>query len=641
MNILNWNNKNQIKKKSEFFHGSAIVKYACESLYGKFIDILKKTFNDNILDTLNIPKIIVIGAESSGKSSLLESIIKCPIFPRNSTICTKQPIHLILKTANNIEEINYSITYKNITTPTKKDDISENITKIMLETDIEKVSSEEILVTICELNLPNFEFYDLPGIRAYPQDIAEQTRNITETYLKKDNIIVVCVIPATTPRITSYYPISLIQKYQKEQNTIIALTMADRVQEDNIYELIVKRIEYTSDEFLNLNISGCVSVINRSHTDNISLIENDKNNEKFYKSIIDEIPMDYEQNLIIKIKDNIGIQNLIKKIDILYNNFIKSQWIPNTITNFELNLQNIKNDITHLGLSSNFINKNEISKINDLYNKYQKKIISNICLFNKDINNFNKRINLTTDINENNFDIIYVSLIVNSLIINYDNENFMPIFNENTYIIDNTYEMYDDDTNETYDIVLYDKIKNFSRIINFNNIILNGNITNEIFPCKINETELNKIDNMLYDIDKHMSNESLQSYIQNSFDNKNIYELDIENNFMYNVNRFTKLNKTIITKIINEYNKYIFKNLIKFKNIMEFNYIKDGHSLETMCEMYYNFLMQLSSKFNMCENVNEVEENSINAKTREKLLNDLIGVAKNINDLKNLKKTYS
>ena len=146
---------------------------------------------------------------------------------------------------------------------------------------------------------------------------------------------------------------------------------------------------------------------------------------------------------------------------------------------------------------------------------------------------------------------------------------------------------------------------------------------------------------MLYDIDKHMSNESLQSYIQNSFDNKNIYELDIENNFMYNVNRFTKLNKTIITKIINEYNKYIFKNLIKFKNIMEFNYIKDGHSLETMCEMYYNFLMQLSSKFNMCENVNEVEENSINAKTREKLLNDLIGVAKNINDLKNLKKTYS
>ncbi len=46
-------------------------------------------------------KVIVIGAESAGKSSLLENIIKYLIFPRNSNICMKQPIHFKLNTNTN------------------------------------------------------------------------------------------------------------------------------------------------------------------------------------------------------------------------------------------------------------------------------------------------------------------------------------------------------------------------------------------------------------------------------------------------------------------------------------------------------------------------------------------------------------
>ena len=127
-----WSNKKQTKLVSNFFEGKSFIINACSSLYGEFNNILKNTFNNKIIDQLNIPKIIVIGAESSGKSSLLESIIKCPIFPRNTTICTKQPIHLILKTANTNEEISYIIKHNNISTNIEKKDILQKITEIIL-----------------------------------------------------------------------------------------------------------------------------------------------------------------------------------------------------------------------------------------------------------------------------------------------------------------------------------------------------------------------------------------------------------------------------------------------------------------------------------------------------------------------------
>ena len=94
----------KVKKSVEttFWNGNSITKTTFNSLFGNFLNIIETLFHTQsniITDNLDIPKIIVIGAESSGKSCLLENIIKCPIFPRNQSICTKQPIHVKLKTA--------------------------------------------------------------------------------------------------------------------------------------------------------------------------------------------------------------------------------------------------------------------------------------------------------------------------------------------------------------------------------------------------------------------------------------------------------------------------------------------------------------------------------------------------------------
>lgn len=43
-----------------------------------------------------LPQIVVIGDECAGKSSLLESITKCSVFPRDERVCTRMPIRLRL-----------------------------------------------------------------------------------------------------------------------------------------------------------------------------------------------------------------------------------------------------------------------------------------------------------------------------------------------------------------------------------------------------------------------------------------------------------------------------------------------------------------------------------------------------------------
>ena len=81
----------KVKKsvKTTFWNGNSITKTTFNSLFGNFLNIIETLFHTQsniIIDNLDIPKIIVIGAESSGKSCLLENIIKCPIFPRNQSI---------------------------------------------------------------------------------------------------------------------------------------------------------------------------------------------------------------------------------------------------------------------------------------------------------------------------------------------------------------------------------------------------------------------------------------------------------------------------------------------------------------------------------------------------------------------------
>lgn len=270
-----------------------------------------------------LPKIITIGNESVGKTTLLENIAKTQIFPKDTKQCTKCPTHIIMSRG----ESKYSISYDDTVIEIKdKNDILKETTKYM--NSLDTITENILTVNITEPNLLQLELDDLPGIVSYPQNMADITIGLCKKYMNDKNAIVLCVVPATTTRLTSCPSISLIIEMKMEKNCILALTMADHVQVENIEDLIIKRIIKTSDEVKNLNFAGYNVVVNRTHNSMNNLTDNDIYEEKWFNvNILQYIPEEYAQYEKV-IRENITISNLITRIDGLYTEFIVSTWKP-------------------------------------------------------------------------------------------------------------------------------------------------------------------------------------------------------------------------------------------------------------------------------------------------------------------------
>lgn len=369
-----WGNRNKQIKSSEFFKGTNIFEKLFNSTFGKVKQTFLEIFTKEDIEQYTLPKVIVIGNESTGKSSLLENITKCQLFPRDSKLCTKCPIHIKLTHGSS----KYSIKYDDHVNKKKidkslnsKHEIYDVISNYMNSLPIDYISDKEITVEITDENIPTFEFYDLPGIRTYPPETAEMTTKLCKKYLGDKNSIVLCVVPATTTRLTSCQSIALVSEMDMEQNCILALTMADRLQPENIEDLLIRRIIQTSDEIDDLDFAGYVAVVNRIHSDVYSLEENDKNEMIWFdNNILRYIPEEYIKYEKV-IKDNITILNLVSKMDELYNKFIHNDWKPRILENINKKMEELNEEYDNLGdenIDSDELNDYVNSCLNKFYN---------------------------------------------------------------------------------------------------------------------------------------------------------------------------------------------------------------------------------------------------------------------------------
>jgi hypothetical protein len=72
--------------------------------FAKIREVIGNIFDPKDAEKYQLPTILVVGGVSSGKSSLLENIIKCEIFPKDSKTCTLAPIHIVLKNCSKKEK---------------------------------------------------------------------------------------------------------------------------------------------------------------------------------------------------------------------------------------------------------------------------------------------------------------------------------------------------------------------------------------------------------------------------------------------------------------------------------------------------------------------------------------------------------
>ncbi|PIN17342.1 Vacuolar sorting protein VPS1, dynamin [Handroanthus impetiginosus] len=156
-----------------------------------------------------LPSIAVVGGQSSGKSSVLESVVGKDFLPRGSGIVTRRPLVLQL---HRIDEGREYAEFGHL--PRKKfTEFSAVRKEISDETDREtgrtkQISTVPIYLSIYSPNVVNLTLIDLPGLTKVAVDgqsesIVMDIENMVRSYIEKPNCIILAVSPANQDLATS------------------------------------------------------------------------------------------------------------------------------------------------------------------------------------------------------------------------------------------------------------------------------------------------------------------------------------------------------------------------------------------------------------------------------------------------------
>ncbi|XP_041111394.1 dynamin-1-like protein isoform X2 [Polyodon spathula] len=187
------------------------------------INKLQDVFNTVGSDVIQLPQIAVVGTQSSGKSSVLESLVGKDLLPRGTGVVTRRPLILQLvnltpedrrKAAaeeNGVESEEWG---KFLHTKNKiYTDFDEIRQEIENETERisgnnKGISAEPIHLKIFSPHVVNLTLVDLPGITKVPvgdqpKDIEIQIRDLILRYISNPNSIILAVTAANTDMATS------------------------------------------------------------------------------------------------------------------------------------------------------------------------------------------------------------------------------------------------------------------------------------------------------------------------------------------------------------------------------------------------------------------------------------------------------
>jgi len=199
--------------------------------------------------SMNLPKIVCVGSQSAGKSSLLCGLIGMNILPTGKEMVTRCPLNLQLLTHSKQEawaEFNNNNKKIRLSLP---DPTSEEIRTI--KTTIEhltnkmagnnkNISKQEIILKIYSPNVPNLSLVDLPGItlipcidQGQPQDIKQQIRDLISHYIRDSNTIILAVMQAREDLETDM-ALELVKEFDPNgSRTCGILTKIDLMNKDN------------------------------------------------------------------------------------------------------------------------------------------------------------------------------------------------------------------------------------------------------------------------------------------------------------------------------------------------------------------------------------------------------------------------
>lgn len=322
----------------------------------KMVNRLQDAFTSiGIPNPVDLPQIVVIGSQSSGKSSVLENLVRRDFLPRGSGIVTRRP--LILQLINTPSSNSKSKESSPSGSPNpdewgeflhlpgqKFHDFNAIREEIIADTDSKTggtkgVSSLPINLRIYSPHVLTLTLVDLPGLTKVPvgdqpKDIEKQIREMIIKYITKSNALILAVTAANTDLANSD-GLKLARDVDPDGiRTIGVLTKVDLMDKGtNCVDILAGKVIPLRN--------GFIPVVNRGQRD----IETKK-------SILDAL--EYERNFFdtheaYSTNANFcGTPFLAKRLNFLLFMHIKN-CLPEIKTKISVNIQKYRSELAALG----------------------------------------------------------------------------------------------------------------------------------------------------------------------------------------------------------------------------------------------------------------------------------------------------
>ncbi|MCQ2738431.1 MAG: dynamin family protein [archaeon] len=328
----------------------------------KLINLIDQLRDCGVNEYIKLPRICSLGTQSSGKSSVLESIVGLDFLPRGDGVVTRRPLELRLCHINTGEPwaIFEERKGKKYTDFIEVRKTIEALTDEVCKTD-KNIVDKPIVLNVYSQTCPDLTLVDLPGVTRVPvgnqpKNIEEITKNMAIRYIDDPLTIILCVIAANSDIATSDG-----LKLAKEIDTSGSRTLGVLTKLD-IMDAGTDARKALLNEEIPLKL-GYVGVKNRSKQDlldKIPMAIASKREKEFFKShpVYRAMPQGY-----------LGTDLLINKLTKIYFRIIREN-LPRIVKAINDRVKTAEEELSSLGQPMPTDDAGKMSMLWNMLNEY-------------------------------------------------------------------------------------------------------------------------------------------------------------------------------------------------------------------------------------------------------------------------------